>query len=358
MIGSGIFIAPSIMAGYVATPGLWLGLWLRGRRTDAPRRALVRRARGDDAAAPAGSTSSCARRSGRASPSSTAGRSFSSSRRGSTRRSPSRSRSSSAAWACGPARRTSCSRSAASRCRAPSSWPRPSSRVLTCGQRARPARRGARAERVHGAQGGRHRAPGRVGFASGKGSLSHFASPPGGLALGPRGPRSSASSAPSGVAMSKALFAYDAWNTVTFAAEEVREPRAQPAARARRRDRGHHARYMAACAAYLYVLPLDRMAGVAENRVAADVAAAISRAGGGHARLARDPRVDVRLRRTGSSLSGARVLFAMARDGVFFRAAGRVDPAPPDAERRARPAGGMVGRARALGHATTGCSRT
>src|SRR5580692_3632421 len=28
MIGSGIFIAPSIMAGYVATPGVWLGLWL------------------------------------------------------------------------------------------------------------------------------------------------------------------------------------------------------------------------------------------------------------------------------------------------------------------------------------------
>src|ERR1700733_9541131 len=30
MIGSGIFIVPSIMAGYVAAPGLWLGLWLVG----------------------------------------------------------------------------------------------------------------------------------------------------------------------------------------------------------------------------------------------------------------------------------------------------------------------------------------
>src|SRR2546421_1800678 len=30
MIGSGIFIAPSIMAGYVATPGVYLGLWLIG----------------------------------------------------------------------------------------------------------------------------------------------------------------------------------------------------------------------------------------------------------------------------------------------------------------------------------------
>jgi APA family basic amino acid/polyamine antiporter len=30
MIGSGIFIAPSIMAAYVAAPALWLGLWLAG----------------------------------------------------------------------------------------------------------------------------------------------------------------------------------------------------------------------------------------------------------------------------------------------------------------------------------------
>src|SRR5579862_7328621 len=30
MIGSGIFIAPSIMAGYVASPAIWMGLWLLG----------------------------------------------------------------------------------------------------------------------------------------------------------------------------------------------------------------------------------------------------------------------------------------------------------------------------------------
>src|ERR1700733_11645529 len=30
MIGSGLFLAPSIMAGYVAAPGVWLGLWLVG----------------------------------------------------------------------------------------------------------------------------------------------------------------------------------------------------------------------------------------------------------------------------------------------------------------------------------------
>ena len=43
-----------------------------------------------------------------------------------------------------------------------------------------------------------------------------------------------------GVAASKALFCYDAWNTVTFAAAEVRDPGAQPAARADHRHADHH----------------------------------------------------------------------------------------------------------------------
>ena len=30
VIGSGIFVAPSIMAGYIQTPGLLLGLWVVG----------------------------------------------------------------------------------------------------------------------------------------------------------------------------------------------------------------------------------------------------------------------------------------------------------------------------------------
>ena len=30
VIGSGIFVAPSIMAGYIQTPGLLLGLWVLG----------------------------------------------------------------------------------------------------------------------------------------------------------------------------------------------------------------------------------------------------------------------------------------------------------------------------------------
>jgi APA family basic amino acid/polyamine antiporter len=161
-----------------------------------------------------------------------------------------------------------------------------------------------------------------VGFGSGKGSFAHF-TPVLGTELGAKGLQMGLFAA-MGVAMSKALFAYDAWNTVTFTAEEVRDPQ-------RNLPRALVAgtvvttlAYTAACAVYLYVLPLDRMAGVEENRVASDVAGTLL-----------GPRgitlVSVAILVStfgclnGLILGGARVLFAMARDGVFFRVAGRVD---------------------------------
>jgi APA family basic amino acid/polyamine antiporter len=157
-------------------------------------------------------------------------------------------------------------------------------------------------------------------FATGKGSLAHFGPAP---LLGTKGVAIGLFGA-AGVAMSKALFAFDAWNTVTFTAEEVRQPQ-------RNLPRALVAGTLlttvtctAACAAYLYVLPIDRMAGVAENRVAAEVASVLFGPVGVTL---------VSLAILGSTLgcvnglvlSGARVLFAMARDGVFFRAADQVD---------------------------------
>src|SRR5580700_9340603 len=107
-------------------------------------------------------------------------------------------------------------------------------------------------------------------FASGKGSLSHFV-PLLGTSVGTEGVELGFLAA-MGVAMSKALFAYDAWNTVTFVAGEVREPeRSLPRALVLGTVVTTLA-YCAACAVYLYVLPLDRMGAVVEHRVAADVA--------------------------------------------------------------------------------------
>ncbi len=162
-----------------------------------------------------------------------------------------------------------------------------------------------------------------VGFASGKGSFAHFTPLVGG-ALGPAGVQMGLLAA-MGVAMSKALFAYDAWNTVTFVAEEVREPEKNLPRALVLGTLVTTLSYAAACAVYLYVLPLDRMAAVVENRVGADVAGVIL-GSAGVTLVSIAILVSTFGCVNGLILGGARVLFAMARDGLFFRAAGRIDP--------------------------------
>jgi APA family basic amino acid/polyamine antiporter len=172
-----------------------------------------------------------------------------------------------------------------------------------------------------------------VGFASGKGSFSNFA-PVFGTELGKKGLEMGFLAA-MGVAMSKALFAYDAWNTVTFIGEEVREPQRSLPRALMAGTIVTTLAYTAACAVYLYVLPLSRMAGVEENRVAADVAGALMGPVG-------VTLVSVAILVStfgcvnGLILGGARVLYAMARDGLFFRIAGDVDP------RRHTPRGALL----------------
>ena len=162
-----------------------------------------------------------------------------------------------------------------------------------------------------------------VGFGSGKGSFSHFV-PVVAVHLGPKGVEMGLLAA-MGVAMSKALFAYDAWNTVTFTAEEVRDPeRNLPRALVAGTIVTTLA-YTAACAVYLYVVPLGRMAGVEENRVASEVAGVLL-GPAGVTMISIAILVSTFGCVNGLILGGARVLFAMSRDGLFFRAAGKVDP--------------------------------
>jgi basic amino acid/polyamine antiporter, APA family len=172
-----------------------------------------------------------------------------------------------------------------------------------------------------------------VGFASGKGAFSHFR-PILGTQLGARGLQLGLLSA-IGVAMSKALFAYDAWNTVTFTAEEVRDPQRNLPRALVVGTAVTTLVYTATCAAYLYVLPIDRMAGIEENRVAADVAAVLLD-GAGVTMVSIAILVSTFGCVNGLILGGARVLFAMGRDGLFFRAAARVDP------HRQTPSGALV----------------
>lgn len=120
------------------------------------------------------------------------------------------------------------------------------------------------------------------------------------------------------VAMSKALFAYDSWNSVAFVAEEVREPQ-KNIPRAMVLGSGAVALiYTLTTMAFIYVIPVGEMAAVSENRIGAAVAQAIM----GQAGL-----VFITLAIlvstfgcvNGLILSGPRLYFAMARDGMFFR---------------------------------------
>ena len=120
------------------------------------------------------------------------------------------------------------------------------------------------------------------------------------------------------VAMSKALFAYDAWNSVSFVAEEVKNPQ-RNIPRAMFLGSGIVALVNTLITmAYLYVIPIGSMARISENRVAAATAQAIM----GQAGL-----VFITLAIlvstfgcvNGLVLSGPRLYFAMARDGLFFK---------------------------------------
>jgi APA family basic amino acid/polyamine antiporter len=127
------------------------------------------------------------------------------------------------------------------------------------------------------------------------------------------------------VALSKALFAYDAWNTVTFVAEEVHDsertlPRAMLLG-----SLLVTAVYVLANVAYLAVLPVSEIAAVAENRVAQRVAQVLFGDVGSTLVI-----VAILISTfgcvNGMILGGARVSYAMARQGLFFRACAKLHP--------------------------------
>ncbi len=83
--------------------------------------------------------------------------------------------------------------------------------------------------------------------------------------------------------------------------------------------------YAGASAVYLYILPIPAMAAVTENRVAADVAGVLL-GGLGVTAISVAILVSTFGCVNGLILGGGRVLFAMARDGLFFSSAGKVHP--------------------------------
>jgi basic amino acid/polyamine antiporter, APA family len=129
-----------------------------------------------------------------------------------------------------------------------------------------------------------------------------------------------------GVAMVGPLFSQSAWNNVTFAGEEVERPgRTLPQALLV----GCllvTTLYVLANVAYLNVLPLPAIQNAPADRVATAVATSLF--GGGAAKVMA---VAIMISTfgcvNGLILSGARVSFAMARDGLFFRRLERLNHA-------------------------------
>jgi len=127
------------------------------------------------------------------------------------------------------------------------------------------------------------------------------------------------------VALSKALFTYDAWYTVTFVAEEVHDSHRTLPRALLMGTLLVMGLYVLTNITYLKVLPIGEIAAAPENRVAERVAVTIL----GH--VGSTLVIVAILVSTfgclnGLILGGARVCYAMAREGLFFRQCARLSP--------------------------------
>lgn len=126
-----------------------------------------------------------------------------------------------------------------------------------------------------------------------------------------------------GAAMVGSLFSSDAWNNVTFAAAEVRRPgKNLPLALALGTGLVT-VLYLLANVAYLLVLTLPQIQGAPEDRVGTVAAEQIFGSPGLYL-MAAAILISTFGCTNGLILAGARVYYAMAKDRLFFAAAGRI----------------------------------
>ena len=124
-------------------------------------------------------------------------------------------------------------------------------------------------------------------------------------------------------AMVAVLWAYDGWNNLNMVSGEIREPQRNVPRALILGTLAVAALYLAANLAYFFVLSAAEVGS--SNRVAAAMAAKfLGPAGSGVVAVAAMVSIFAALH--GSILSGGRVPFAMARDGYFFPAMGRLHP--------------------------------
>ena len=126
-----------------------------------------------------------------------------------------------------------------------------------------------------------------------------------------------------GIALVAVMWAYDGWADLTFMAGEVKDPaRVLPRALLGG-TAAVIAIYLVVNAAYLYVLPVSEMAG--RPLVAADAARKVFGQAGA-AIVAAMVMLSAFGALNGSTMTGPRIFFAMADDGLFFRPIAAVHP--------------------------------
>ena len=125
------------------------------------------------------------------------------------------------------------------------------------------------------------------------------------------------------LAMVAGLFAFGGWHMVTYNAEETRDPERTIPRALVVGTLVVTASYILLNAAYLYLLPLDRVAS--SHRIAADAADAVF-GRGGEAFMSGLVVFSTVGALTGIILAGPRVYFAMARDRLLFRSLAAVHP--------------------------------
>jgi APA family basic amino acid/polyamine antiporter len=126
------------------------------------------------------------------------------------------------------------------------------------------------------------------------------------------------------VAQVGSLFSMDAWNNVTFIGGEVKDPRRTIRLSLVAGTGLVVALYVLANVAYLSILPLEQIQGAADDRVGTAALRALFGPPGA-AIMAVAIMISTFGCNNGLILAGARVVYAMARDGLFFRATGALN---------------------------------
>jgi APA family basic amino acid/polyamine antiporter len=127
------------------------------------------------------------------------------------------------------------------------------------------------------------------------------------------------------LALVPVMFTYSGWNAAAYVAEEVRDPSRNVPLALGLGTIAVVGLYLALNALYLYALPVAQLAAVPGGRLMDTAAERLFGPVAGNL-LALFTIVSLSASVSAMVLAGPRVYFAMARDGMFVRAAGRVHP--------------------------------